>query len=108
MRALNVLEPTAVVRVTEHMDAIIAYIQRIQTNGFAYETSSGVYFDVAAFVKKGFTYGKLRRIKGVQGAGEEAKVPASAARGGVGGGGGGDGAVVGREEKRSRRDFALW
>lgn len=103
MRALNVLEPTAVVRVTEHIDAIIAYVQRIQKNGFAYETSSGVYFDVAAFVKKGFTYRKLRQIEGVQGAGEE--IPASAAGGGVRGG---EGAVVGREEKRGRRDFALW
>jgi len=103
MRALNVLEPTAVVRVTEHMDTILAYIEQIQANGFAYETSSGVYFDVAAFSKKG-AYGKLGRVEGVQGAGEEAEAPAAAAEGV----GGGDGNVVGREEKRDRRDFVLW
>ena len=105
MRALNVLEATAVVRVTEHMDAILAYIEQIRVNGFAYETSSGVYFDVAAFSKKG-VYGKLRQVEGVQGAGEEAEEPPppppAAAEGG------GDGSVVGREEKRDRRDFVLW
>lgn len=101
MRALNVLEPTAVVRVTEHMEAILAYIRQIQANGFAYETSSGVYFDVAAFSLKG-VYGKLRQVEGVQGAGEE-EAPAAAAGVGVG-----NGSVVGREEKRDKRDFVLW
>jgi len=106
MRALNVLEPTAVVRVTEHMDAILGYIKQIHANGFAYETSSGIYFDVAAFVKEEFTYGKLGRVEGVQGAGEEAEeaeTPAAAV-----GVGRGDGSVVGLEEKRDRRDFVLW
>ncbi len=90
MRALNVQAPTAVVRVTEHMDAIVAYIQQIEKHGAAYETLSGLYFDVAAFSRQ-FTYGGTLRAQqppDVQGAG--------------------DAEVVGRDEKRDPRDFVLW
>lgn len=107
MRALNVLEPTAVVRVTEHIDAILAYVTQIQANGMAYQTGSGVYFDVAAFEKR-FAYGKLRQVEGVQGAGEEASAGGGAAPAAAGGEEVGEGAVVGREEKKDRRDFVLW
>lgn len=36
MRALNVRPPITYLRVTEHIPEIIAYIQRIIDNGFAY------------------------------------------------------------------------
>ena len=42
MDALGVARPTAVLRVTEHMDAIIAYVARIIENRYAYATPSGV------------------------------------------------------------------
>lgn len=53
MRALNVQQPDAVARVTEHMAAIIHYIAGIERNGLAYRTGrSGVYFDVQAFSQR--------------------------------------------------------
>jgi cysteinyl-tRNA synthetase len=42
-------------KVTEHIPDIISTIQKILKNGYAYETKTGVYFDVSKF--KG--YGKL-------------------------------------------------
>ncbi len=97
--------PDAVARVTEHLDAIAAYIAGIERNGLAYRTpSSGVYFDVRAFARR-FRYGKLGREANVQGEGD-----GDGAEGAAGGGGGGAvvGTVVGQEEKRDPRDFVLW
>ena len=102
MRALNVLEPSALVRVTEHIRDIIDYIKQIDTNGMAYETSSGVYFDVRAFSKK-FAYGKLKRKDRVRSANAEAPVgreEGQQERIGVD--------VVGMDEKKDLRDFVLW
>jgi len=71
LQALNVLPPSIVTRVSEHVEhAIIPYIQRILKNNLAYvltdaasESSSGdVYFDVTAFERSrgGLNkYGKL-------------------------------------------------
>lgn len=49
MQDLNVAPPTVVTRVTEYMDEIVAYIQRIIDHGFAYESKGSVYFQVEAF-----------------------------------------------------------
>ena len=46
--ALHVRRPNAVLRVTEHIDDIIAYIQKIISTGRAYVTPEGVYFDVSS------------------------------------------------------------
>ena len=46
--ALHVRRPNAVLRVTEHIDDIIAYIQNIISTGRAYVTPDGVYFDVSS------------------------------------------------------------
>ena len=71
-------------RVTEHMDDIIAMVQQIIDNGFAYEVNGDVYFEVRKFKP----YGKLsgRSIDEMQ----------SGARIAVG------------EQKRDPLDFALW
>ena len=55
MTALGVRAPDAVLRVTEHVDDIVAYIEQIVRNGFAYEAADGVYFDVGNVAN----YGKL-------------------------------------------------
>ena len=44
--ALNVLRPDAVLRVTEHIEEIIIYIQQILASGRSYVTPDGVYFSV--------------------------------------------------------------
>ncbi|KAJ1978597.1 cysteinyl-tRNA synthetase [Dimargaris verticillata] len=49
MDALNVERPDMVTRVSEYVPEIVAYIQRIIDNGFAYEAEGSVYFDTRAF-----------------------------------------------------------
>jgi cysteinyl-tRNA synthetase len=56
MAALGVRPPTALLRVTEHVDAIVELIRRILSAGFAYAAPSGVYFDVPAW---GARYGAM-------------------------------------------------
>ena len=57
MSTLNVLPPHALVRVSEHMDEIVKFVEQICANGHGYQTADGsVYFDTKAF---GNTYGKL-------------------------------------------------
>lgn len=57
MRALNVREVDALTRVSEHIMPIIAYIERILANGYAYVAGSGsVYFDTRAYIRAGFKY----------------------------------------------------
>ena len=53
--ALNVLRPTFEPRATEHIAEMIAMIERLIQNGFAYENQGHVLFDVAAYKD----YGKL-------------------------------------------------
>ncbi|VVC02398.1 Cysteine--tRNA ligase [uncultured archaeon] len=52
---LRILPADVYPKVTEHIPEIIALIQKIMENGYAYETETGVYFEV----KKFQGYGKL-------------------------------------------------
>ncbi|XP_023315626.1 cysteine--tRNA ligase, cytoplasmic isoform X2 [Trichogramma pretiosum] len=52
MNALNVLKPNVLTRVSEYVPEIVAFIEKIIANGFAYESNGSVYFDVKAFDKK--------------------------------------------------------
>ena len=54
MRMLGVRPPEATLRVSEHVDEIIAYIDGIMARGMAYESHQGVQFDTRAF---GDSYG---------------------------------------------------
>ena len=78
------IEPRASGHITEQ----IALVERLLTQGFAYEVNGSVYFDVPAFHKK-YGYGKLsnRSIKELLT---------------------GTRALAGTAEKRSPLDFALW
>lgn len=49
MKDLNVELPDVITRVTEFIPEIIAYIEKIIENGYAYESNGSVYFDVAKF-----------------------------------------------------------
>lgn len=50
METLNVLPPLVTTRVTEYIPEIIAYVEKIVANGYAYATADGlVYFDVVKF-----------------------------------------------------------
>ena len=71
-------------KVTEHIPEIIEFIQKLIDNGYAYETETGVYFDVPKF--RG--YGKL--------SGQNLKEIEAGAR------------VEVDESKKHPEDFALW
>ena len=55
MDLLGVKRPQTILRVTEHIPDIIKYIQQILANGSAYQTETGIYFNV----QTSLAYGKL-------------------------------------------------
>ncbi|MDD3946742.1 MAG: cysteine--tRNA ligase [Clostridia bacterium] len=81
---LNIKCPEIVAKATEHIDDMIQYVVALQKAGFAYETSDGIYFDIAKFSG----YGKL------SGANLDDQI--AGAR------------VEVNSEKRHPADFALW
>ena len=46
MRRLNVDLPDCITRVSEFVPEIVEYIEKIISNGYAYESNGSVYFDV--------------------------------------------------------------
>lgn len=55
LKKLNIGCPEIVAKATDHIDEMIKYVQDLMDAGFAYETSDGIYFDIAKFEG----YGKL-------------------------------------------------
>ncbi|KAJ3790369.1 tRNA synthetases class I (C) catalytic domain-containing protein [Lentinula aff. detonsa] len=49
MRRLHVRDPDTLTRVTEYMPDIITFVDKIISNGYAYESEGSVYFDTKAF-----------------------------------------------------------
>ena len=49
MRDVGCRDPTVLTRVSEYMDVIVAYTEKIVANGFAYAANGSVYFDTQAF-----------------------------------------------------------
>ena len=60
MKQLGVEIPDYLTRVTEYVPEIIAFIEQIVDNGYAYPSNGSVYFDIKAYQQK-FKYGKLKR-----------------------------------------------
>ncbi len=84
--ALRVERPEQIARATEHIDRMVALIQKLAAAGAAYKTEDGSwYFRLAAFPE----YGKLSK-KDLSGMEDGARVD------------------VDEYEKDSARDFALW
>lgn len=85
---LNVLPPSIAPRATGHIIAQIEYIKRLLAQGFAYEASGSVYFDLVKY-EKTYPYGALsgRRTKELQT---------------------GTRALAAQSAKRHPHDFALW
>lgn len=44
---LNINRPETITKATENIPQMIEYVQEILNNGYAYETSKGIYFDVS-------------------------------------------------------------
>ena len=83
LRQLNIIEPTRWCKATEHIPEQIDLIRCIETKGYTYRTSDGIYFDTSRLT----VYGHLARldVTGLQA-----------------------GARIGLGEKRHITDFALW
>ena len=81
---LNVETPEVVCKATDHIEEMIKYVQKLLENGYAYETSTAIYFDVSKLDE----YGILSGIKL-----EDQKAGAR---------------VDVDTEKRNPYDFALW
>ena len=81
---LNISEPEHIVKATDHIKDMEEYVKEIIKNGYAYETSKGIYFDTSKLP----TYGELSRIKlDNQKAGARVNVD---------------------KEKKNPLDFAIW
>ncbi|HEV3039841.1 MAG TPA: cysteine--tRNA ligase [Candidatus Angelobacter sp.] len=86
MHTLNLQQPERMVRATEHIQEMAAYIRELEQKGFGYRTDDGsYYFRIARFPE----YGKLSK-KDLSGIEAGARVD------------------VDEYEKDNARDFALW
>ena len=94
MAQLNVLDPTRVIRVSDVVPEIVAFVAKIIESGFAYVTKDGdVYFDVRNFQAHGHQYAKLKPSN----VGDTERLLAEA-----------EGSLTIGTGKRSNVDFALW
>lgn len=94
MKNLNVLLPTSITRVSEYVDDIIKYIEKIIENKYAYVCEGNVYFDIEAFKNSSkHVYAKMEPTS-VQ---DESRI--LEAEGNLG--------IVAKTKKNSF-DFALW
>lgn len=84
LKALNIEKPEIVPKATEHINEMIEFVEGLLGKGYGYETSDGIYYDIAKF--KG--YGKLSGID-LEGQLAGARVEVNS-------------------EKRHPADFALW
>jgi len=82
--SLNIISPTIWCKVTDYIPEQIELIKVLETKGFAYKISDGVYFDTSKFPN----YNKLSRLK-LADLAEGARVEIN-------------------QEKKNPTDFALW
>lgn len=95
MRRLNVSLPESITRVSEFVPEIVAFIEKIIENGYAYESNGSVYFDVKKYSSEpNHTYAKLEPTS----VNNKEKMAE------------GEGVLTNSEtsEKRGEADFALW
>ena len=51
MGKLNIDKPEIITKATENISQMIEYVKEIIKNGYAYETSKGIYFDISKLDK---------------------------------------------------------
>ena len=95
MKLLNVALPDVITRVSEYMDEIIEFIEKIIKNGYAYESNGSVFFDTQKFSNHpNHSYAKLEP----ESVNDAEKMQE------------GEGVLTETKEytKKNERDFALW
>lgn len=85
IKALNIDTPEHIAKATEHIRDMEIYVNDIVKNGYAYETSKGVYFDTSKLPN----YGKMLSNNNIDDLKAGARVEVDT-------------------EKRNPQDFALW
>ena len=84
LEKLNIETPEIICKATDHIEEMIKYVQKLVENGYAYETSTAIYFDVSKLDE----YGILSKINlREQKAGARVEIDT---------------------EKKNPYDFALW
>lgn len=84
LEELNIERPEIICKATEHINEMLEYVKKLMENGYAYETSTAIYFDISKLDK----YPILSNIDiEKQKAGARVEVD---------------------EEKQNPSDFALW
>jgi cysteinyl-tRNA synthetase len=86
---MNILRPTVVCKATDHIQEMIALIQRIEANGYTYRAGGNLYFDITRFS----SYGELSPAK--------LKNPNPGSRSEIQ-------RIEADENKRNVHDFVLW
>ena len=51
LKALNVETPEIVCKATDHIKEMLEYVEKLMENGYAYETSTAIYFDISKLDK---------------------------------------------------------
>lgn len=51
MKRLNIDKPEIIAKATEHIDEMLEFVKKLIDNGYAYETSKGIYFDISKLDK---------------------------------------------------------
>ncbi len=59
MKALNLLHPHVTCKATDHIQEMIAQVQKLEENGFTYQAGGNVYFDTSKLPD----YGKLAQLE---------------------------------------------
>lgn len=51
LKMLNIETPEIICKATEHIEEMLEYVKKLMENGYAYETSTAIYFDVSKLDK---------------------------------------------------------
>ena len=95
MRALNIMYPNYITRVSEYIPEIISFIEVIIKKGYAYEKNGSVYFDIEEYKKGNHLYAKLVPQDKNQNLEELQEAEGALSKDNTG-------------EKKNKGDFALW
>ena len=51
LKALNIETPEIICKATDHIQEMLKYVEKLMENGYAYETSTAIYFDISKLDK---------------------------------------------------------